>query len=76
MDFTAEGDTILIAPGEYSERGILIDKDIKIYIETHFLTTGDSSYIDQTIFNANLTDSDNNGEKNIFKIVSSFRILN
>ncbi len=63
-----ESDTILIAPGIYSE-GISVDK--ALCIGSHILITGDSTYIDSTIIsvdsslNKSVIQIENTGAKNV-----------
>lgn len=45
IDFAAEGDTVLVAPGIYEETITFQSK----VVGSWFLTTGDTSYISQTI---------------------------
>lgn len=47
IDVSVAGDTILVSPGIYEER-VIIEKN-NITITSLFLTTGDTSYISQTI---------------------------
>ena len=47
----SDGDTILVAPGTYTEAITLADKSI--FLASWFLTTNDSSYISQTILDGN-----------------------
>ena len=52
VDASIDGDTILIHPGTYTE-GVELIVDKNIVIGSLFLTTGDSSYISQTIVDGN-----------------------
>lgn len=49
IDAAMEGDTVLVAPGSYVENDSLRGKNITL--ASHFLTTGDTSYISSTIIN-------------------------
>ena len=48
LSHAVDGDTILLAPGTYSENELDINKN-NITISSKYLTTGDESYIDNTI---------------------------
>ncbi|MDZ7344363.1 MAG: right-handed parallel beta-helix repeat-containing protein [candidate division KSB1 bacterium] len=51
IDAAGEGDTVLVAPGEYHESLQISDKTV--ILASWFLTTGDTSYIAQTVLNGN-----------------------
>ncbi|MFO7896649.1 MAG: right-handed parallel beta-helix repeat-containing protein [Candidatus Cloacimonadales bacterium] len=55
INATAPGDTVLVQPGIYCEN-LLID-DHEITLASLYLTTADSSYIDQTVIDGNGMDS-------------------
>ncbi len=50
IDLASEGDTVLICPGIYNDE-FAINKNV--VVGSWFLTTGDSSYIAQTVINSN-----------------------
>ena len=50
VDNCAYGDTVLVAPGTYSEETIILNKeDKKVVLASHYLTTSDSLFVDSTI---------------------------
>lgn len=49
IDASFDGDTVLVKPGEYVENVSIFQKDI--VLASHFLTTGDTSFISSTIIN-------------------------
>ena len=51
IDAASENDTVLVAPGEYFEHIALDNKTLTL--ASWFLTTGDTSYISQTIIDGN-----------------------
>ncbi|NIR49889.1 T9SS type A sorting domain-containing protein [candidate division KSB1 bacterium] len=51
IDAATDGDTVLVAPGEYFEEIVIEGK--KVILGSWFLTTGDESYITQTIVDGN-----------------------
>ena len=51
IDSSSDGDTVLVQPGTYVENINFNGKNI--VLESLFLTTGDTSYISQTIIDAN-----------------------
>jgi predicted outer membrane repeat protein len=51
VDLAANGDTVLVAPGTYYENVSWSGKSITL--ASHFLTTGDTLYIDSTVIDAN-----------------------
>ena len=55
IDSTVSGDTVLVAPETYIENINIVDKDI--VIGSLFLTTGDTSYISQTIIDGDSSSS-------------------
>jgi|GEM_PF-3968504 len=50
IDASVDGDTVLVTSGTYNEELFIIDKDI--VLASHYLVTGDTSYIFTTIINA------------------------
>ena len=51
INMSSSGDTVLVAPGTYTEN---IDWSAKsITLASHFLTSGDTMYIDSTVIDAN-----------------------
>ena len=50
------GDTVLIAPGVYDENGDIIGKNITL--GSYFITTQDTSFIEQTVINGGLNVED------------------
>ena len=46
----SNGDTVLIAPGTYFEN--IVSSDVDLHIASYYLTSGDRSYIDTTIIDA------------------------
>ena len=53
IDWADVGDTVLVAPGIYAEH--LQFRGKAITLASHYLTTGDSTFIDQTIIDAEQT---------------------
>jgi hypothetical protein len=47
IDLAKDGDLVLVAPGEYHEQIALVDKTITV--ASWYYTSGDPSYVDQTI---------------------------
>jgi len=55
INYCTAGDTILVYPGTYFENLVILEKPITL--GSLFLTTGDESYINQTILDGNYNDS-------------------
>ncbi|MBD3386874.1 T9SS type A sorting domain-containing protein [candidate division KSB1 bacterium] len=55
IDMTANGDTVLVAPGRYQENINFLGRSICVI--SHFAITGDSSYIENTILDGNFQGS-------------------
>jgi len=51
LDAAAEGDTIIVAPGTYIGELLIADKSV--FLASYIYTTGDDSYIAQTILDGN-----------------------
>ena len=51
VNMASGGDTVLVAPGTYTENVTWSGKSITL--ASHFLTTGDTTYIDSTVIDAN-----------------------
>ena len=49
VDLATQGDTVLIAPGNYNNSNNATVNGKNITISSYYLTTGDTSYISQTI---------------------------
>ena len=48
IDIAGSGDTVLVAPGTYTEN-LAIERALSVTIGSQYLTTGDTSYISSTI---------------------------
>ena len=51
IDAASPGDTVLVSPGVYTEN--LNFKDKRLVVASHFLATGDTAFISQTIIDGN-----------------------
>ena len=54
IDFSEDGDTLLIHPGTYNENLYILNKDI--HLASLFITSQDSSYIHDTVIDGNHSD--------------------
>jgi hypothetical protein len=53
IDMASNGDTVLVAPGSYAENVSWSGKSISL--ASHYLVTGDTTYIDSTVIDGNQT---------------------
>ena len=70
IDNAQEGDTVLVAPGTYFEN--LHFSGLNIVLASHFLTTNETTFIEQTIIDGDKKNAVillNNGESNDSKII-------
>jgi len=76
IDASEDGDTILVAPGEYIENIDFLGKSITL--ASHFLTTGNEEFIEETIIDGDQADCvvRIESEQNIQPVLKGFTVRN